>query len=233
MAVGTGEAVNEAPFFDGWIPWQQRMDRLVEGTRLIRRLWKSKSFFDFKGRYFPMTRTVLYTRPKTPLNIYFSAFGAKSAHYAGEYGDGIVTSVSGDVDKSIQQCREVIFSSFDEGARKVRRDPATMARVVGVYFTFQGERAYLASARKYAGMFSSQSVDERDPRRLESLGESVSDEDLLNAVFLCSSWSDMTEVLSKLEEAGATEVYLMLGANKRLIGASARKLLGFRRLNAP
>jgi coenzyme F420-dependent glucose-6-phosphate dehydrogenase len=43
LTVGTGEAMNEAPFFQRWPNWKERMERLIEGTQLIRKLWKSES----------------------------------------------------------------------------------------------------------------------------------------------------------------------------------------------
>jgi alkanesulfonate monooxygenase SsuD/methylene tetrahydromethanopterin reductase-like flavin-dependent oxidoreductase (luciferase family) len=56
MGVGTGEALNEVPFLDNneWPPWQERIDRLVEGIGLIRKFWESKDYFDFRGKYFKM-----------------------------------------------------------------------------------------------------------------------------------------------------------------------------------
>ncbi|HYB04094.1 MAG TPA: LLM class flavin-dependent oxidoreductase, partial [Nitrososphaerales archaeon] len=46
LGFGTGEALNERPFWnDRWPKWEERMDRLTEGIRLIRQMWESKEPF--------------------------------------------------------------------------------------------------------------------------------------------------------------------------------------------
>jgi coenzyme F420-dependent glucose-6-phosphate dehydrogenase len=127
LGVGTGEALNEVPFFKGWPPWEERMERLIEGTQLIRKLWKSGSYFDFRGRYFSANQLFLYTKPRTEMKILFSGVGRKAARYAGQYGDGLITLSS---HNNFERCRDMLFPSFYEGARSAGEDPTEMKIVL-------------------------------------------------------------------------------------------------------
>ena len=71
LGVGTGEALNERPFWNGnWPKWEERMERLKEGTRLIRQMWESTEPFKFEGKYFTSDFYYLYTKPRKKIPIY-------------------------------------------------------------------------------------------------------------------------------------------------------------------
>ena len=92
LAVGTGEALNERPFWnDNWPKWNERMERLTEGIKLIRQMWDATEPFRFEGKYFSSDFYYLYTKPRRKVPIYCSAIGRRAAHAAGLYGDGLVT----------------------------------------------------------------------------------------------------------------------------------------------
>src|SRR5208283_4744199 len=84
LGVGTGEALNERPFWNGnWPKWEERMERLTEGTRLIRQMWESTEPFKFEGKYFSSDFYYLYTKPRKKIPIYSSAIGRKEANKTG------------------------------------------------------------------------------------------------------------------------------------------------------
>ena len=116
LTVGTGEAMNEAPFFQGWPPWKERMERLVEGIQLMKKFWTSKTYFDFDGKYFKANQIYMYTRPRTDLKVYFSGVGPKAARNAGEFGDALITLSHAN---PYERCRDVIFPAF-RGRREKR-----------------------------------------------------------------------------------------------------------------
>src|SRR5437867_3835026 len=92
LGVGSGEALNETPFWNGrWPPWEERMERLSEGMNLIRKLWTEKNHFSFQGKYFAAPFYLLYTRPRTKIPVYFSAIGKRASYYAGVHADYLVT----------------------------------------------------------------------------------------------------------------------------------------------
>jgi G6PDH family F420-dependent oxidoreductase len=224
LSVGTGEALNEVPFFGNneWPSWRERNDRLVEGIALMRKLWESPSYFDFEGKYFKMKQVFLYTKPKTDLEIYFSGIGPKSAYNAGRYADHLVTLTS---HNSLALCKSVIFPSFERGARDAGKDPKRMEKVVSLSFTLEDKQSYLKSAKRTAGIIAKGSWNMADPRQIEAMGPSVSDEELLKSTYLCSNWEDVIEIISKFHEIGATEVTLFSGPNQDLIRTYAKKIL--------
>jgi len=82
-SVNFGENDYDPPFVDAtvyaergnWPKWEERMDRLSEGIRLIKQMWKSKEPFKFEGRFFSSDFYCLYTNPGRKIPIYSSAIG--------------------------------------------------------------------------------------------------------------------------------------------------------------
>jgi G6PDH family F420-dependent oxidoreductase len=222
LGAGTGEAMNEVPFLKSWPRWKERMDRLTEGTRLMRKLWTSESYFDFHGSFFEENQIFLYTKPRTGLKILISSIGEKSAALAGEYGDGIITLNSRN---SPEKIRDVVFSSFDGGARKAGKDPTKMEKLVSISFTLDTPEAFLGAPRGHFGNLAKGSLDEPDPRRIEQKGHALEDDVLLGSTTFCSKWSDVAELVWKLADIGATQVVLPAGPDKKLIRTYAEELL--------
>jgi G6PDH family F420-dependent oxidoreductase len=222
LGVGTGEAMNEVPFFGRWPNWKERMERLIEGTKLIRKLWTSEEYFDFEGKYFPAHQIFLYTKPRTDLKVYFSGVGPKAARYAGEYGDALVTLSHAN---NLQRLKEVIFPLFDEGARSAGKDPSKMEKVVSLSFTMKDPATYSKTERRYAGVIPKEGTNEPDPRKIEQLGRDLPDEDLFKSVAFLSKWSDVIDLISQFREAGTTQIVLSTGADKKAIRTFAKKIL--------
>jgi len=218
LPVGTGEAVNES-FFLTWPNWSERIERLREGIALMRKLWSSKDYFDFEGKYFRMHQVYLYTKPKSQIDVCFSGVGPRSAYYAGKYGDHLVTLTS---HNSLDRCRDVIFPSFEKGARDAGKDPNKMEKVVSLSFTLESKKSYLKSAAKTAG---TDSWDETDPRKIGELGKLVSEDRLLKLSYLCANWTEVIDLISHFHEAGTNHIILQPGANRENIKTYARKVL--------
>jgi G6PDH family F420-dependent oxidoreductase len=221
LTVGTGEAMNEFPFF-GWPSWNERMERLVEGIQLIRKMWESKTFFDFDGKYFKAKQVYLYTRPRTSLKIYVSGVGPKMARAAGEFGDGLITLTHAN---PLERCRDVIFPAFEEGARSAGKDPSKMEKIVSMAFTLKDPETFAKTERRYAGIVAKESFNEPDPRKIEQMGRELSDEALINSTTFCKNWADVIELISQFRDLGATQVVLPSGADRREIRTFAQKIL--------
>jgi coenzyme F420-dependent glucose-6-phosphate dehydrogenase len=198
------------------------MDRLVEGVTLMRKLWSTNSYFDFNGKYFRMKQIYLYTKPKTELKVYFSGVGAKSAFYAGRSGDGLITLSA---NNSYERCKNMIFPNFERGAREAGKNPDTMEKIVSLSFTLEDKNSFLKSARQSAGIIAKGSWNEPDPRRLESMGETVTEDELLRSTYFCANWTDLIDLISKFREIGTTEVSLYSGPDQETIRMYAKKLL--------
>lgn len=222
LGVGTGEAINELPFLEDWPSWQERMERMIEGLELMRKCWESQSYFDFNGHFFRARQIFLYTKPKSKLDIYFSAVGPKAASLAGEHGDGLITLNSRN---PIQRLRDVILPSFNDGARKVGKDPAKMKKIVSMGFTFDDEKTYVSKARSHSGNLAKGSLDEPDPRKIEANGQKLSDQDIIKATNFCSGWSDVIEIISKMQELGFSQVVLDSGPSEERIKSFSENIL--------
>lgn len=224
LGVGTGEAINETPFFQRWPKWQERMERLIEGTQLMRKLWTSESYFDFDGKYFRANQIYLYTKPKTNLNIYFSAVGLKAAKFAGQYADGLVTLSS---HNSVEGLRDVLFPAFFEGAKSAGRDTSNMNIVVSLSFTLKDPKTFSRTERTYAGISAKGSWNVPDPRVIERMGKEMSVEELLKTTHFCEKWSDVVDLIAKYREIGVTQIALQPGTDKKLIRTYAQRILPY------
>ncbi len=224
LTVGTGEAMNEVPFFERWPPWNERMERLVEGIQLIRKMWTSKVYFDFDGKYFKVNQVYLYTRPRTDMKIYVSATGPKMARVAGEFGDALITLSQ---TNPLEPIRDVIFPAFDEGVRSAGKDPSKLKKIVSMNFTLKDPETFVKTERRYAGIAAKNSFNEPDPRKIEQMGRDLPDEELLKSTAFCKKWSDVIELISKYREMGVTQIVLNTGADRKTIRTYAQKILPY------
>ena len=89
LGLGTGDAMNQAPF---GLSTEQRYRRLREGLKIIRQLWSSSIDRpqNFKGRFFTLNNAYLQAgqeRQSVP-PIYLAAFGPKMLQLTGAAADG-------------------------------------------------------------------------------------------------------------------------------------------------
>jgi coenzyme F420-dependent glucose-6-phosphate dehydrogenase len=220
-SVGTGEAVNEAPFWNGaWPGWKERMDRLCEGVSLMRKMWASPEPFDFEGEYFKAGFLYLYTRPRTKMDIYFSAVGKKAAYYAGRYGDHLVTLAPGN---SAERIRDVLLPRFREGQKEAGRTGGEL--VVHVDFAFKPPSQIIRDSGHELSNFVEHAVDITTPVELERRARAISPERLAGYVHSCKSWGDLVGKLEEYIEVGASELILFSAPVKKEMKAIAKNVL--------
>jgi alkanesulfonate monooxygenase SsuD/methylene tetrahydromethanopterin reductase-like flavin-dependent oxidoreductase (luciferase family) len=184
-----------------WPKWEERMDRLIEAVELIKRLWTEKDYFDFNGKYFKMNMVMYHLRPENPPPIYFSAVGQKSAFLAGKHADRLMTV------GTVERCRDVTFPRFEEGARSVGRDPKKMEKAVLVNFATGPVEKIVARERKLiAGANLDRNFNEMDPRKIEASGDSLSDQDILDTMYVFQKGDEVIEVLSKYRKIGVDQM---------------------------
>lgn len=91
LGVGTGEALNESILGGAWPNADVRRDMLAEAIDVMRRLWTGK-VVNHRGTHYTVQNARLYTVPDEPVPVYISGFGPVSTRFAGEVGDGFVTT---------------------------------------------------------------------------------------------------------------------------------------------
>jgi G6PDH family F420-dependent oxidoreductase len=221
LGVGSGEAMNEVPFFGRWPAWEERIERTLEGIKLMRLMWESEDYFDFHGKFFPMNNMFLYTKPKSRIRIYFSAIGPKAAKMAGESGEDLLTLNS---HNSFEKCRYVVIPSFESGAELSGRLTAR-EKVISLSFHVGKKQDALKEARESAGIIAKGSLNEPDPRKIQKMGNDISDEKLLERVTLCSNWDEALDFVKKFDSLGLDEIVLPSGPNPDMILKISQEIL--------
>jgi coenzyme F420-dependent glucose-6-phosphate dehydrogenase len=222
LGVGSGEALNERPFWNGaWPKWEERMERLTEGIRLIRRLWESKKPFRFKGDYFSSDFYFLYTRPRTRIPIFASGVGKKAAYAAGRNADGLITIAPRN---DAQRMKGEILPAFRKGRLESRRTgPGRVAMELN--FSFQKPEQIVSKEWRTIGIMNKDSWSLPDPVAVEKAGRRVTVEDVRKNTCLCRNWNDVVKAIEEYQELGVEEVSIYTGCTKKRIRDVAENLL--------
>jgi len=221
VSVGTGEAVNEVPFWnDRWPGWEERMDRLCEGLVLMERLWTAKKPFAFRGKYFSSKFYYMYTKPRTELDVYFSAVGPKAAYAAGRYGDHLVTLCPWNDPERI---RDVVLPAFKKGQKDAGKSGGKV--LVHIDYTFKSLAQVLKDSRRELSPFVKNSVDIKTPVALENATRTLTPERLSHFMHPVRDWSDLIKKLEEYVAVGATEVILFSSPVKKEMELVAKNVL--------
>ena len=89
MAVGSGEALNEAITGERWPTKEQRNARLREAVEVMRALWAGEEV-THEGA-FTVQRARLYSLPERMPKLYAAALSAETARWCAEWADGLIT----------------------------------------------------------------------------------------------------------------------------------------------
>lgn len=107
MAVGSGEALNEAIVGVPWPPKPQRNARLREAVEVMRALWLGEEV-SHEGA-FSVQRARLYSLPEHAPKLYIAALSAETARWGGQWADGLIT-----VNMPGEETRRIV-EAFREG----------------------------------------------------------------------------------------------------------------------
>lgn len=221
LGVGTGEALNERPFWNGgWPEWKERMERLTEGIRLIRKLWESPEPFSFHGKYFRSEFLLLYTRPRTRIPVYFAAMGERGAYLAGKYGDKFVTLSPRN---NLAKLRDVLLPSYEKGVGEARGKGGL---VVHINYSMDTPRVLRQKHWRSLGWMKKDSWSLKDPVAAEEAGRKVTLDELRRGTHFVKDWRELVSVIEEYKEAGAEAAVLISEANKRKIREIAKNVLG-------
>jgi coenzyme F420-dependent glucose-6-phosphate dehydrogenase len=97
LGVGTGEAINETPLGYEFPGYAERISRMDEALRIIGALLAGEKV-DIDGTYYATHTAKLYSPPVGQVPVWMAAGGPKSAAFAGEHADGLITSVKDPAD---------------------------------------------------------------------------------------------------------------------------------------
>ncbi len=214
LGVGSGEALNEVPFWNGrWPAWQERMDRLCEGIQLIKKLWTAKEPFSFPGKYFGSDFYFLYTKPKKKIPVYFSAVGKRAAYFAGKYADHLITMSPRNNNEAL---RDKIIPSFRKGQMEAEQRKGQI--LVHLSFSFLKPERLFETSRNRLGWMMKDSWSIRNPVDTEKLSEKqLTLQDLKRGIHFCRNWKELITIIESYKEVGVNAFALFSGANRKVM----------------
>jgi len=195
FGVGTGENLNEHILGDRWPPHPIRMEMLQEALEIIRMLWEGGTE-SYWGDYYTVENARLYTIPEEPPPIYVAAGGSKSAEFAGQFGDGLITTTA---DKDLVR-------TFDEASEG--RKPRYGQFSVCLAKTEAEARRTAFKWWPIAALKGELSQELPTPTHFEQASGTLREEDV-GEVILCSNDPEKhVEKIREFEEAGFDHVYI-------------------------
>jgi coenzyme F420-dependent glucose-6-phosphate dehydrogenase len=205
LGVGRGEALNEVTSGHSWPSNAEKFERLKEAIYLIRKLWTG-DWVDFKGNYYWVRDSKLYTKPSNHIPLYLAGIGKQSARLAGEESDGFVTN-----ELDIGVIRDKLFPALKEGATISGKDYSSLEKILFLPASYhEDKQKALESIRFWRGAMIKAffDVDVHDPRKIQENGQIIGDDTLEKMFLVISTAEEGIEKLKKYIELGFTEIVL-------------------------
>jgi coenzyme F420-dependent glucose-6-phosphate dehydrogenase len=205
LTVGRGEALNEVPTGNHWPSSRERFERLKEAIYIIKMLWK-EDWISFKGKYYELKDSKLYTKPKAPIPLYIAGLGSQSARLAGEEGDGFVTN-----ELNTDKIKNKLFPALKDGASAARKDYDSLEKVLFIPGSYdEDKQKALKSISFWRGSMIKAffDVDVHDPRKIEENGQVVGDDIMQNMLLVVSSAKEAIAKLQEYVDLGFTEIVI-------------------------
>jgi probable non-F420 flavinoid oxidoreductase len=198
MALGSGEALNEAVTGEPWPPKPARDARLDEAAGLIHRLLGGERI-THEGRV-RMQDARVYSLPDEPPPLLAAAASATTARRVAGWADGLIT-----FNRPLDVLRQVV-EAWREGGGEGK--PVHLQ--VHVSFA-ESRRTALEVAHHYWGtnVFPPTVMWELStPEQFEAAAEHVRPDDMTDAVVVSDDTDEITERLQQFAEAGFDDIYL-------------------------
>lgn len=193
-ALGSGEHLNEHVTGDRWPSKPERVDRLLECVEVIRRLLAGEEVSH--DGLVKVDEARVWSRPAEPPPLYGAAVSPESAATAATWADGLIT-----VNQPLDVLREVLARYDGRGPRLLQ---------IHVSWADADDEA-LAIARDQAAANTLPPPlpwDLKTPAHVDAATESVSDEDLREAVLVSADLGQHAAWLAERIDLGFDAVYV-------------------------
>jgi coenzyme F420-dependent glucose-6-phosphate dehydrogenase len=198
LAVGSGEALNEAITGDPWPPKPERNARLLESVEVMRALWRGETVtHDGLVR---VQEAKLYTRPATSPLLYAAAMSEETARWAGSWADGLIT-VAGDRDAMRR-----VLDAFREGGGEGK--PAFLQACLAYGRTDAESEATAVVQWRQAALTTTELADLTTPSAFDHASARLSPRAVLKKVRACADMERQREWIYEDLEMGFARVYL-------------------------
>jgi coenzyme F420-dependent glucose-6-phosphate dehydrogenase len=176
---------------------------MEEGLEIIRRLFEGERL-SYDGRHFETDEAILHTRPNRRPPIYVSAFGPKAAGVAARWGDGLWTLAD-------PETAPEVIDAYKGACDDAGKEPGEI--VLQAQFSWaEDDETALEAARVWKGAQPDEyyTDDWHHPQKMYEHGEeTVSDEDLKEALIISSDPELHAERIREAERLGATIIAAM------------------------
>jgi G6PDH family F420-dependent oxidoreductase len=208
LTVGTGESVNEVPSGHRWPSNAERFERLKEAVTIIKRLWNEDWIDHYQGKYYWLKDSKLYLKPERPVPLYVAAMGVKTAKFAGEVSDGLITN-----ELNPNNIKEKILPAFKNGMQQqAEKDYEKMLKAVFMPASFdQDKQKALKSIEFWKGAMikAMYEADIHDPREIQENGQVVGNDVMEKMAFVVTNAEEGIQKLKKYAELGLTDIVLI------------------------
>jgi coenzyme F420-dependent glucose-6-phosphate dehydrogenase len=205
LGIGLGEALNEVTTGNDWPSTEERFLRTKEAIRIIKKLWTEK-WVSFKGQYYWVKDSNLYTRPQTPIPLYIAAMGNQTARLAGEEGDGLITN-----EINVESIKNRLFPAVREGTKRSGKSYETMEKILFIPASYDEDKGKaLQSIRFWRGAMIRAffDLDVHDPRKIEENAQVIGDDTLEKMLLVVTNAEEGIKRLKKYVDLGFTEIVL-------------------------
>lgn len=205
LGIGRGEALNEVTSGHSWPSNSEKFERLKEAIYIIRKLWTG-NWVDFKGNYYWVRDSKLYTKPSNHIPLYLAGIGKQSARLAGEEADGFVTN-----ELDVGVIRDKLFPALKKGAMSSGKDYDSLEKILFLPASYHVDKQKaLESIRFWRGAMIKAffDVDVHDPRKIQENGQIIGDDTLEKKLLVISTAEEGIQKLKKYIELGFTEIVL-------------------------
>ncbi|MXV60488.1 LLM class flavin-dependent oxidoreductase [Natronorubrum sp. JWXQ-INN-674] len=227
FGVGTGEALNEARFYDGdWPDWGTLAGMLIESIDVMETLWESDEYVDHDGKYYQYDEMKLYTKPRTRIPFHWAAWGPQSARCAGKYAGNLLTA--GDA----ELINETLAPAFEAGRSERETDRETDGTISVQLPAHVGDPGDIVDELRANGEYTPHDeLETADPRDIQSIANDrladVSDAELRKSNNVTDDPTDLIPTVERLAAAGVDRIILVskVGDPRRTIDAIANEVM--------
>ena len=174
LGIGTGESMNETPVTAGeWPEPGERLRRLRESVRLLKRLW-AEDYVSFDGKYYKTREAKIFDKPEGGVPLYIAGAGPQIAEYAGKESDGFICT-SG---KGAELYRDTLLPQVAKGATEAGRDPKSIELMIEMKVSYDSDRERAMEDTKEWAALALPAEDKagvEDPREMERRSKAGAD----------------------------------------------------------
>jgi coenzyme F420-dependent glucose-6-phosphate dehydrogenase len=198
LALGSGEAINEAITGEYWPDKSERNARLLECVEITRRLFAGETV-THRGRV-TVVEARLYSRPRAPVPLYGAAMSAKTAALAGGWSDGLL--LAGCRTESVKP----LIDAFREGGGEGK--PVHVQMAVSWAPTLEAAGANAVDQWSSAAIGGEVAWDLRRPGDFDMASRFVTSEMLADGLLITDSIAQIGEAIDALAGLGVAAVHL-------------------------